>query len=326
MTRHSSGPVRYLVQVADKFSGRLALPNGDVVDVELTLADNQLGVLSGGSRLGVWPIKYCRVSRMSATDFRLSIDGDVVMFSPDEPARFGMTAAQRFHASSLADRIGVVRDVPLEALPTDEAKGEETVARLRTGPLKAPFVIVTVVVAVAVLVLLAGLTIGNRPVAQEASPATIPPTSVVAPASEMFGYTPEDFRAEWNRTAEELGQPLLIPGRLGPGPTEHAFNDFLTLQTTVGADGTIDGLTISADPAGDDDGLALAAFGVALSVADPGLAGSERRAVLAELGLDVSNPSVAGLDGETVIDGVRYSLRYFPEFSALLFTLTPATR
>ncbi len=83
---------------------------------------------------------------------------------------------------------------------------------------------------------------------------------------------------------------------------------------------------VTVDPAGtgEENVASLASWGLAVAVASPGLDADGRRAVLADLGFDVDEPRVAGLDGETTRDGVRYTMRYLEGFRTVLFAVEGA--
>src|SRR5690606_30457115 len=93
--------------------GTLTLDDGARVPVDVGLDEENLVLRTDGREIGTWPIKYCRVSRSGGGAVILSLDGEKAVFEPEDVARFSTTAAQRFRASSLADRIEVIRDVPL---------------------------------------------------------------------------------------------------------------------------------------------------------------------------------------------------------------------
>ena len=100
----------------------------------------------------------------------------------------------------------------------------------------------------------------------------------------------------------------VYPGGVGTMPTPTVFTDYLSRLLNV--------LT-------DEDETALAALGVAIAVANPELTREERGEVLAAMGLSVRNPDLAGLDGDVRVGSNDYSLAYFAEFDALLFSIAP---
>lgn len=313
----------------DLFSGKLTLNDGEVVRVDLGI-DDALTLSTDGTLIGSWPIKYCRVSRTTQSSFLLSIDGEKVVFAPDHAHEFGRAAAQRFHASSLADRIGVIREVPTTAdSPEEEEEARGAKRHLekkqprdlaRFGRLGLGVVAMLILVGIVMALLDRVGEIESTPTSTLlAADVTVDATPAVA----LFDQNPTQFVETWNVTAASLGAPIQIRGSLTAGSFEAQLAPFLTLQGTTDRDGTIASLVLVADPNGDtaDDRLALAAWGVAIAVADPNLGTAGRRDVLDRLGLDVDAPELDGLDGEIEGDGVRYTLQYFPEFSSVLFSL-----
>lgn len=305
------------------FSGTLILDDGARVPVELGLDDENLTVRTGGRQIGTWPIKYCRVSPSSRGAVLLSLDGEKAAFEPADVASFSTAAAQRFRASSLSDRINVIRNLP----PTGSDAGDVrtrgdrswiSVSRrwigLALGVLGL-FVLAVVVIAV--------LSTDDVPTSDR---TTLPGEIATESAPFLFDQTVERFTQEWNLTATTFGVPVQIRGTLEPGLFESVLSRSLTLQGRTDADGTVRSLVLVIDPEGEtsDDQLALSALGVAIALANPELDRDGRAAVLADMGLDVRSPDLTGVNGETEVGEVRYTLTFYPEFTALLFSVEPA--
>jgi hypothetical protein len=278
--------------------------------------------------IGTWPIKYCRVSKLDASTYRISVDGEVVSFEPDDTRQFAIVAAQRFKASSLADRINVVRTVDTAADGEDEeeAPAEER-PPLDLSVLKSP--ILGVFVGVAVLVF-AGVWLVNAVFADEPTPTTVvsfegTSASAAAPPISAFDVDPSLLVVEWNRVARAFGSQLLIRDALPRGSFDTQLAPLISLQGTTDSDGDVRSLVIVADPSGDTDSdqATIVAWGIALTTADPTLNEDDRREILAEMGLDVRFPELAGLDGETSRNGIRYTMKYFQSFSSVLLTIAP---
>lgn len=316
--------------MAELYAGTLTFEDGGTVPIDLEFDRETLGLSTEGNRVGAWPIKYCRVSRTGTGSFLLSIDGEKVVFAPDEADAFSLAAAQHFHASSLADRIDVIRgtggrhQADLHTAVRRAPDGEET-ERPRIAidwRLMATLVTVAVVAIAVGLITLARTGDDSTGVEPGASPVT---TTTVEPAlPALFEQRPAEFVAAWNAAASELGVEALIREQLNVGTFETDLAPYVSLLgTTDESDDSIASVVVVVDPSGDteDDELALAVLGVAITVADPDATGSQRRAVLERLGLDVDRPDLTGLDGEAVYPGVRYTIQYFPEFSSLLFSM-----
>lgn len=306
----------------DLFSGTLILDDGARVPVEIGLDDENLTIRTEGRQIGTWPIKYCRVSPSSRGAVLLSLDGEKAAFEPADVASFSTAAAQRFRASSLSDRINVIRNLPPASgeLGDVRPRGEKftlSVSRrwigLSLGVLGL-FVLAVVVIAV--------VSSDGAPTSRTTLPGHIATES----APFLFDQTVERFTEEWNLTATTFDVPVQIRGTLEPGLFESVLSRSLTLQGRTDAERKVQSLVLVIDPEADteDDQLALSALGVAIAVANPELDREGRAAVLAEMGLDVRNPDLAAVDGETEVGRVRYSLTYYPEFTSLLFTVEPA--
>jgi hypothetical protein len=202
--------------VIDSFDGKLTLSDGSTMRVRLNIGIDNLSVASEGISVGTWPLKYCRVSRISGTEFNLIIDGDRTVFVPQDPVRFAREAAHRFSASSLADRINVIKDLPLE-IEDAPAEPEEpvvhTIAVRRTSPVllpRIPLVVAGSLVAVAALVTIAGLA-GKR-MSSDAPATTVGSTVTFEafPGPEFFVLDPATFADKWNEAAVDAGGDYVV--------------------------------------------------------------------------------------------------------------------
>lgn len=313
----------------DTFSGTLTLDDGARVPVDVGLDDENLVLRTDGREIGIWPIKYCRVSRSGGGAVILSLDGEKAVFEPEDVARFSTIAAQRFRASSLADRIEVIRDVPF----ADASGGPLPVRNGSSGAVVSSRIltvrhwVVVGLVAAGSLAGLLALALWPEPddVTQFAGTTITLPSPELMTPPPLFDQTLAEFTSEWNLTATAFGVPVQIRGALVPGQFESQLTRRLTLQGRTDADGTVGSLLLVIDPGGDtdEDETALAALGVAIAVANPELTREERGEVLAAMGLSVRNPDLAGLDGDVRVGSNDYSLAYFAEFDALLFSIAP---
>ncbi len=317
-----------MIPVADRFSGKLTLPEQDVVAVDLEISPDALTLRADSVLIGTWPIKYCRVSKTDASTYRISVDGEVVSFEPDDTRQFAIVAAQRFKASSLADRINVVRTVESNG---DESIEEEPAAKptipVDLSVLRSPLlgVLAAVVVMVFAGVWVVDTVFGDEP--ETVEPVSLEGTSASAavPPVSAFDLDPSLLVVEWNRVAREFGTPLLIRDALPRGSFDTQLAPLISLQGTTDDDGDVRSLVVVADPSGDTDSdqATIATWGIALTVADPSLDETDRREILAEMGLDVRLPQLGGLDGETTRNGIRYTMKYFQSFSSVLLTIAP---
>ncbi len=317
-----------MIVVADRFSGKLTLPEQDVVAVDLEISPDALTLRADSVLIGTWPIKYCRVSKLDASTYRISVDGEVVSFEPDDTRQFAIVAAQRFRASSLADRINVVRGVDAPAADQDE---EEPATKSRVpidlSVLKSPILGVLAVVVVLVFagVQLVNAVFADEPVSTTAVSLEGTSPSAAVPPTSAFDLDPSLLVVEWNRVARDFGSQLLIRDALPRGSFDTQIAPLISLQGTTDDEGDVRSLVVVADPSGDTDSdqATIATWGIALTVADPSLTDTDRREILAEMGLDVRFPQLGGLDGETNRNGIRYTMKYFESFSSVLLTIAP---
>lgn len=304
------------------FSGTLILDDGARVPVELGLDDENLTVRTEGRLIGTWPVKYCRVSPSSRGAVMLSLDGEKAAFEPGDVASFSTAAAQAFRASSLSDRVNVIRNLPPSAETGDvRTRGDRSWLSFSRRWIGLALGVVGLF-ALAVVVLAVVSPGDDSPT----SDSTLPGQFETLSAPFLFDQTVSRFAEEWNLNATTFGVPVQIRGTLEPGVFESVLTPTLTLQGRTDSDGTVQSLVLVIDPEGEteDDQLALSALGVAIAVANPELDRDGRAAVLAEMGLDVRNPDLADVSGETEVGAVRYTLTYYPEFASLLFTVEPA--
>ncbi|MDH4116139.1 MAG: hypothetical protein OEX04_05340 [Acidimicrobiia bacterium] len=321
--------------MVQSFQGKLTLGDGSIVNAVLNIGDDVLTVGAEGATVGSWPLKYCRVARKSETEFALSIDGEPTSFVPADPYRFAMVAAEKFHGSSIADRIGVIRSMPLEepepaVTTTLEA---EPVAELGTQRPLPWAGIVGATVLIGAIALGVWVMTSN----QEPEPVVIvaPTTTVLQEPREpeVFTLTPDGLRRRWNDQATLLRGVPVIGGRFGAGRFEHPLSDEVTLSGTTDADGTVKTMKLAITPTADPDATraTLAYMGVAMLTADPTLTVSDRTRLIQLAGL-VGFPGpdldLEGLDGEVVENGIRYWLRFLDvegtESDLLIFGIDPA--
>lgn len=307
----------------DVFEGTLTLDDGEEVPIELLVDDETLELRTAGHLVGAWPVKYCRVSRSGRGAVLLSIDGEKAVFQPRDLARFGTVAAQRFRASSLADRISVVRDIP--SSDGVEPSGGQSESMLRR--LELPWLRRWLVPALATFVLLVGAMLAWSWLERAQIPGFVGTTVSIpvaaTPAPPLFDQTTEEFSTEWNLAATAFGVPLQIRDPLVPGRFESQLSSHVTLQGRTAEDDTISSVILVIDPTGDaaEDEVALSALGVAIRVANPELDRDGRAAVLERMGLSVDDPDLKDADGAVEVGRTSYSLSYIDEFGSLLFAI-----
>lgn len=323
-----------VVAVLENYSGKLKFHDGTVVDSVLAISDDTLTVTADTIEVGTWPMKYCRASRLSDSEFELNIDGETTWFHPVDPYAFGKAAADRFVGSSIADRINVVRNMPLERMieVTEPAKEPGPVVRravaVKRSEFRGPALITAGFIALAVLVAIGFSMLGNSGTTVTTEPVTATTQAdVVAP--DLFTSTPAVFHERWNSAALDIDARLVIGGRFGTGRFGESLADHIRLSGEVGGDGTVQSLELSIQPTTsvEETELALAAMGTAIAVAEPVLTGSQRLELIQSLGLLYPEDlTLDGINGVVTRSGVQYRLRFFDldgvDGDLLLFSIT----
>jgi hypothetical protein len=162
---------------------------------------------------------------------------------------------------------------------------------------------------------------------QETTPATSEPTVVeptVAVEPLAFDLTSEGFVERWNEFAARVSPNLRFRSSLPAGDFEVGFSAYIAMIGS-GQSGGIGAYTLEIDPTGpsSSDQLGIQALGLAIAVADPSLEPGERAAVLGEMGLNVRDPELGGLNGTTTRNGVDYRLVFDSEDFVLRLTVAP---
>ena len=302
--------------VIDSFMGKLTLQDGTIVGAVLNVSADTLSVAAEGMTVGTWPLKYCRVARSNESEFVITIDGEPTTFQPVDAYRFAKAAADRFSASSLADRINVIRSMPLEpeldAAPPPSL--EELVAPAPKPAPRFPFVVASLVVAAAALLTLSAI---NQPERDSASVTVFTPTtaaqvSVPSDGPEVFRQSIDAFVEHWNETAVRF-EPELVIRDMTPA-TDHPLTDVVSLRAGVGGAGLLDqvklSITVGADGVAGD--LPMRAIDIAVATVDPTLKPSQRADIIRRLGFE-SYPTGFGLDqgpSAVVRNEIQYSLNY----------------
>ncbi|MFO7547912.1 MAG: hypothetical protein R6X29_03405 [Acidimicrobiia bacterium] len=314
-----------------RFSGRAELSDGACHDVEVGLGVPGISLLVEGFEVGTWPADACSVVELAPDEYRIEVDDDYFLFTPVDPERFRCEAGSEHPASGPLRTAVAERAVP-ETLPearepavgplVDEESRSPDAPEPQALPSKVPrWAVIAGVAAVLAVLVLAAVSLPGNGEGGEQVILTTTTTSAAEIQTSIFEAAPASFVAVWNSTAQALGASL--PVTAGPGAFEQEFSPFLRLEWQTDDAGTLDGYQVVVDTTGTGESgrQGLAALGVAISVADPTLDAAGRRSVLTDLGYDVTNPALTALDGEAEVNGVRYSLRYVPEFSTLLFSV-----
>jgi hypothetical protein len=310
----------YRLGVIDSFMGKLTLQDGTIVGAVLNLSEETLSVAAEGMTVGTWPLKYCRVSRLNEAEFVITVDGEPTTFQPVDSFRFAKTAAERFSASSLAERINVIRDMPLEPQVTITEPPSIEVAQAApvTGSPRLPLAIAALVVAVSALIVISGLSTLQNP----SETAVAPPEAerieavdeVLAEGPEIFTLTPEKFREVWNITAGALSADVALEGPFGEQGFKERISELIGFTGEVDVDGTVRSVKLDIIPTreGEESMRAVQAIEVAIAIAQPTITADERVRIIRDLGFELY-PEQYGLAetlGGASGPGVAYELRF----------------
>lgn len=332
--------------MAESFRGTLRVRHLDELDVTVTLSDAMVEIAATGEVLGAWPLEESAIAPSGAGRFLVTVGGEDAVFAPEDPSRFAAVAASAFRSTPLADRRELLRasDQPSqgeqsseEPSPSEDPSDSDRLSDpVGDGP-PAPRDLLTRLrpyryVAFVASALLAGAlaaALGLGPAGEP--PPTLAGTGGSLPAppptvADAFSLTPRGFADRWNEVADALGVDLRLIGVAGPGPFEARPAEHILVQGEVGADGTVDGVVITADPTvgPEDRRLVIAAWGVLIAVADPGLDPDERSTVLEELGVDVDRPRLPGMQATARSGGLRYTISYLEGLDSVLFSVDAA--
>ena len=160
---------------------------------------------------------------------------------------------------------------------------------------------------------------------------TVPPSSTSTTLFEggeqsVFAIPAPEFVARWDAAAAIVDEVLQFESNPIIGPFEEQFTPYLTFAGEVQPDGRLGGFSLVVDPSGPSeyDRIGIQALGVAIATVDPDRSPQGRAALLGELGLNVREPQLGGIDGSVQSDGVQYTLVYDAETTLLTLTVTPA--
>lgn len=154
-------------------------------------------------------------------------------------------------------------------------------------------------------------------------PPTVATTLPLAPAmTTLFETDTPTLIERWNELASSSEVPIYLPPEL-PSPFFLLLTPSLTLEGVL--DPVAGSVTLRAAPTGTPEGDApiFTALGLFIATADPTLDGGDRRALLAQLGLDVNAPELAGIDGTLAYNGLTYRLLYDQPSNSLSLAVTP---
>jgi len=300
----------------------------DEVDIEFSDPDDEVGVRGflGGSALDRLSAAIGSIAAGRSSDADGGEADDDFSFGPNEVAEEVM-ASQRS-----------LRDMRQKSV----ARG----ARLRVAA-----VIVGVLAVIAIFAYLTPRAIDfvqnyesdiEPPPALPLSDTTLPPvtTTVVeqtttdgqAPATSppvgatIFDVPAPEFVTRWDAVGGTVDPVLEFDAFPIIGPFQERFTSYAAMVGVVQPDGTLEEFSIVIDPTGpaEYDRIGIQTLGVAVAVVDPARSPEGRAALLGQLGFNVRQPLLEGIDGSVETGGIRYTLVYDSEAVTLTLTVAAA--
>lgn len=170
-------------------------------------------------------------------------------------------------------------------------------------------------------------TTATTVVAETDSPEAAPVSTVtgVGEVPTIFDRPAPEFVALWDSIAAPVAEALEFDAYPVLGPFEEQFTPYLSLVGVVEPQGTIEEFSLVVDPRGPGnyDRVGIQALGVAIATVDPEFSPGGRAALLGELGLNVRQPDLAGINGTVESGGIVYTLVYDEATSLLTLTVAP---
>ncbi|MEX2279947.1 MAG: hypothetical protein WEA76_07635, partial [Acidimicrobiia bacterium] len=167
-------------------------------------------------------------------------------------------------------------------------------------------------------------TVGPSTTVTEDVPTTTTPPAPVGDV--IFDKPSAVFVAAWDAAGGPVDQVLEFGANPVLGPFEERFTPFLSLVGVVQPDGTLDEFALEIDPSGpaEYDRVGIQALGVAIATVEPDRTPQQRASLLGELGLNVRQPLLEGINGTVESAGLLYTLVYDESTTLLTLTVAPA--
>lgn len=148
-----------------------------------------------------------------------------------------------------------------------------------------------------------------------------------AEGGTIFDRPSPEFVTTWDSAGGAIDAVLKFDGFPQLGPFEERFTPYLAMNGIVAPDGTLDQFTLEIDPTGpaEYDRIGIQALGVAIAIVDPERSPEGRASLLGELGLNVRQPLLEGIDGTAEAAGIAYTLFYDASASLLTMTVSSAS-
>lgn len=141
----------------------------------------------------------------------------------------------------------------------------------------------------------------------------------------IFDRPAPEFVARWDSFAGPVDEVLEFEANPIVGPFQEQFTPYLSLVGVVEPQGTIEEFALVVDPSGPGnyDRVGIQALGIAIATVDPERSPEGRAALLGELGLNVRQPQLGGIDGTVESGGIVYTLVYDNATTLLTLTVGP---
>ncbi|MEX1005414.1 MAG: hypothetical protein WD156_08600 [Acidimicrobiia bacterium] len=146
-----------------------------------------------------------------------------------------------------------------------------------------------------------------------------------SPDGSVFALSAPEFVARWDAAAGIVDEVLEFDSNPIVGPFEEQFTPYLSFIGEVQPNGSLNAFSLVVDPSGPSeyDRIGIQALGVAVATVDPERSPQGRADLLGEMGLNVRDPQLGGIDGSVQSDGVQFALVYDSETALLTLTVTP---
>ena len=155
-------------------------------------------------------------------------------------------------------------------------------------------------------------------------------TSSTAPTdgsgTTVFDLPAPEFVTRWDAAGGTVDEVLEFDAFPIVGPFEERFTPYVAMVGVVLPDGRLDDFSIVIDPTGpaEYDRMGIQALGVAIATVDPVRSPDGRAALLGQLGFNVRQPLLEGVDGSVETGGIHYTLVYDPDAVTLTLTVAAA--
>jgi hypothetical protein len=268
------------------------------VDVLITLDGRRVAMRAGDDTIGRWRRGECQFEQRGQGRYDFHAEGETLSLEVSDPTRFqrALMVVWQERRVILPWRLLAVTGGMVLAMV-----GAAALGLARPAPDASPEVNVSPPVSSSPV---------TSPPAPEVEGTSRPPSTpvVLEPGGPVSA---ESLVTRWNSVSPSTRLAVPAPGatRLGTHLKVELADGAVTVEAAVTGDA-------------DRDREAVAAMGMAIAVLDPDLPPSDRKDVLANLGLDLEGANPEPLDRTFAHRGVEYRLVYRPGASLVLTAST----